>query len=179
MGIMVPEEYQGSGLGNLASSIIVEEVSVVSHADNFVDAMSEEEGVEDVECVAVLEATVPAAVAPPTDDDIAEEESVVFDGDNFVEAMSEEEGDEMSVDRGGVPTAELGAASEVDVEDFLAETLSASGPEGGVHMGVVVGELERLGIDIELVACFMASPRFAEVYYVEGECLFRVGGADI
>ena len=70
-----------------------------------------------------------------------------------------------------------GAASEVDVEDFLAETLSASGPAGGVHMGVVVGELERFGIDIELVACFMASPRFAEVYYVEGECLFRAGDA--
>ncbi|CAK0852912.1 unnamed protein product [Prorocentrum cordatum] len=101
-----------------------------------------------------LEVTVPVAAVLPTDDD------------------------QMSVDRVGEPIAELGAASEVDVEDFLAETLAASDPVAGVHMGVVVCELERLGLDIEIVAAYLASPRFAEVFYVEGESLFRVDGAD-
>ena len=107
--------------------------------------------IEVVEVDAIVEVAAPVAAVPPT------------------------EGDECSVERGGEPTAELGAASVVDVEAFLAETLTASGPEGGIHMGVVVRELERLGFDIELVACFMASPRFSEVFYVEGESLFRVG----
>ncbi|CAK0860939.1 unnamed protein product, partial [Prorocentrum cordatum] len=82
---------------------------------------------------------------------------------------------EMSVVRGGEPAVGADAASEFDVEDFLAEMVAASGGEGGAHTGGVVRRRER--VDIELVGSSMASPRFSEVFHVEGEFLSRLGAA--
>ncbi|CAK0849210.1 unnamed protein product, partial [Prorocentrum cordatum] len=78
-----------------------------------------------------------------------------------------------SVVRGGEPAVEADTVSDFDVEDFLTEMFSASGGGDAVHMGDVVRKHERLRVDLELVADYMASDRFAEVFRVDGEYLFR------
>ncbi|CAK0861019.1 unnamed protein product [Prorocentrum cordatum] len=82
-----------------------------------------------------------------------------------------------SVDSGEEPLAELGAVSEVDVEDFLDKMLSASGPEGGaqsVSMEDVVRQIDCDGMDIDRAHAFMSSTRFRQCFRVMGVRIYRV-----
>jgi len=82
-----------------------------------------------------------------------------------------------SVDSGEEPLAELGAVSEVDVEDFLDKMLTASGPEGGaqsVSMEDVVRQIDSDGMDIDRVHAFMSSTRFRQCFRVMGVRIYRV-----
>jgi len=91
---------------------------------------------------------------------------VPFDGDSVASHFDDV--------RGGVPAVVDGAQAEFDGEAFVAQMFLDKGSDGGVHMGDVVTKLERVGVELEVAASFMASERFHELYFVDGEALFRV-----
>ena len=65
--------------------------------------------------------------------------------------------------------------SEELCEAVLVNIFLQCGSGEGLHMEAIVTELERVGFEFELMATFMSSERFHEIFNVDCDTAFSVG----